>query len=562
MQMRKYDPPEVTLSALAEASQDESTIPVLKQQSYTGKKVIPSALADTPCADLGVNGVFEKLNTILGTSYILSPMMSSVLDSYIREKWDFGRVYAYLRFYWFGFASIEKSLRRDEEGDRRMRRRMITDDRITRREVSPRRLWDLHANRVVPYWIALAVDWVGISHAWVSDEERMNVMTPINGYEWPVPMPKDANLNLIRVEMLNFGAEYAWLDVLCLRQEYAIREDHREEDQRKEDQRKEEWKLDVPTIGYVYRGRTFRYENLEIGDSEHKVICYLSGLGRPLNLKLGYFESDRCWFNRAWTLQEVPFAQEPLIAGDTGDDRFVEEEIQTRVHQQLNTLAMMQSWNISYSILSQMRNRVSTKPLDKVAGLVYLFRTNFIPTYDAAQSEEDVWAALVNAMQSTVRAGLFFHYPEPGNRSKSWRPSWEQVMAPTLPQTLGWFDIGDVHSTEMIDWYAGPRIDSVYVCGLADPSNNPRQGKLSIKDNAGESCACKIVAKHTYPIPDGGYIIIGTKRPWVASGNIWVVGRLRQDGKFEKVSVIHLADSEVEKLQELRVEKKVTTILC
>ncbi len=107
-----------------------------------------------------------------------------------------------------------------------MRREVITDDRITVREVPPRRVWDLYANRVVPYWVALVDDWVGISHAWVSDEERINVMTPINGYEWPVPMPKDANLNLIRVEMLNFGAEYAWLDVLCLRQEYAIREDH------------------------------------------------------------------------------------------------------------------------------------------------------------------------------------------------------------------------------------------------------------------------------------------------------------------------------------------------
>ncbi len=32
-------------------------------------------------------------------------------------------------------------------------------------------------------------------------------------------MPKDANLDLIRIEMLNLGAEYAWLDVLCLRQE-------------------------------------------------------------------------------------------------------------------------------------------------------------------------------------------------------------------------------------------------------------------------------------------------------------------------------------------------------
>lgn len=37
-------------------------------------------------------------------------------------------------------------------------------------------------------------------------------------YEWPVPVPKGANLDLIRVETLTLGVEYAWLDVLWLRQ--------------------------------------------------------------------------------------------------------------------------------------------------------------------------------------------------------------------------------------------------------------------------------------------------------------------------------------------------------
>ncbi len=52
----------------------------------------------------------------------------------------------------------------------------------------------------------------------MDDKERVNVMTPINRYEWPLPIPKDANLDLIRIEMLNLRAKYAWLDVLCLRQ--------------------------------------------------------------------------------------------------------------------------------------------------------------------------------------------------------------------------------------------------------------------------------------------------------------------------------------------------------
>ncbi len=143
--------------------------------------------------------------------------------------------------------------------------------------MSTRRAWDLCANRVVPCCIARVP--TTISHAWVDENERVDAMTPINGYEWPVPMPKDANLDLIRIEMLNLGLEYAWLDVLCLRQEGG----------KNEHLRVEEWKFDVSTIGFVY--------------SSANVVCYFNGLGWPFYLTADDFESDRCWFRRAWTLQ-------------------------------------------------------------------------------------------------------------------------------------------------------------------------------------------------------------------------------------------------------------------
>ncbi len=38
---------------------------------------------------------------------------------------------------------------------------------------------DLCANRVVPYWVVGKAPHA-ISHAWVSDKERMDVQTPIN----------------------------------------------------------------------------------------------------------------------------------------------------------------------------------------------------------------------------------------------------------------------------------------------------------------------------------------------------------------------------------------------
>ncbi len=72
---------------------------------------------------------------------------------------------------------------------------------------------------------------------------------------------------------------------------------------RREDLRTEEWKVDVPTIRAVYRGKN--------------VMCssYLSGLGRPLTLKEGDLDSNRCWFRHAWTLQEV--GEDRVNAGDT-----------------------------------------------------------------------------------------------------------------------------------------------------------------------------------------------------------------------------------------------------
>ncbi|KAK0429885.1 hypothetical protein EV421DRAFT_1913810 [Armillaria borealis] len=67
---------EITLSTLTETGEAESTIPVLKQRSYTGSRAITSSLANTPCATLGVSGVLEKLNTMLGTSYTSGSVVS------------------------------------------------------------------------------------------------------------------------------------------------------------------------------------------------------------------------------------------------------------------------------------------------------------------------------------------------------------------------------------------------------------------------------------------------------------------------------------------------------
>ncbi len=93
--------PQVTLSALNETGRPESTIPVLKQRSYTGTMpVITSALAETRCIDLGMDRILEIFNMTLGTSYTLDDhdsILRSVFQSFIARNYDFGILYANVR---------------------------------------------------------------------------------------------------------------------------------------------------------------------------------------------------------------------------------------------------------------------------------------------------------------------------------------------------------------------------------------------------------------------------------------------------------------------------------
>lgn len=115
-------------------------------------------------------------------------------------------------------------------------------------EFPPRRVWDLYSNRVVPSFVLLAHrDSVIPSHVWavshsrVLNAERHNVTTRINNYEWPIPV--HTTLDHVHIELLNMGAEYIFLDVLCLRQLG---------DAAHEDIRREEWKVGIPTLMNVY----------------------------------------------------------------------------------------------------------------------------------------------------------------------------------------------------------------------------------------------------------------------------------------------------------------------
>ncbi|PBL01400.1 hypothetical protein ARMGADRAFT_1073687 [Armillaria gallica] len=521
----------------------------ISSQTEIGKPVIPSFLANTPCSSLGIQGLLDLLNTTLGTSYTLdTPSISFVLEDCIAQNFDFGTVYGRLRSAWCDHevTDIQMVLRKSEAEDIDWRRDAFDGNRIVDMVwIRPRRVWDLYSNRVVPWWSCRVGFRYGkhlrpISHAWLDEVDRVDELTPINGREWPVPIPKGANLDLIRIEMLNIGLEYTWLDVLCLRQRGGPREDLREE----------EWKLDVPTIGGIYDGEP--------------VVIYLSGLGLPLSLKEGDLESDRCWFRRAWTLQEI--GRKRMIVGDTPDGPMhakpideagnYKDEILTKFYKQLK--AADDSLYL-YDTLSAMQDRISTYPVDKVAGLAFCLMTRSIPAYYESQSLEDAWSALINETDLWFRGMLLFTYPEPGSARKKWRPSWEQVMTKSLPKNPD--PMLTYTESAKDDLYRGLPIKRGIVRGLAvgGVKGSDRYGELVVEDVRGIAHIFNIVASHQYPIPEDTYTLLGIHPAFMRDrhhGQYWVVGRLSNKRahykRFEKVSVFQMADlEEIERIYEL-----------
>lgn len=125
---------------------------------------------------------------------------------------------------------------------------------------------------------------------------------------------------------------------------------------------------------------------------------------------------------------------------------------------------------------------------------------------------------------------------------------------------------GEVGRTEDpdADWCYGYRIELGDVRSLAEApkEGKPRHGELVFKDAAGSLHTFKIVARHTHPIPDGSYTLLGSPR-WLSSLAHWVVGRLRENGEFEKFSVFSLVyDEEVKLSRALELEDEVQTFLC
>ena len=398
--------------------------------------VLPSELANIPCHGMEPQTLLKRLNMIFDTSFILSPGAEVCLSEFINDGCDLGTVYGYLRPWWRsveldgGFDALRSTIRCRMEDDHKLRTEAVAGSHITKSNIPPRRVWDLYANRVLPYHAimpkikhsipCLPDNLWAVSHSWRPAWERQSVLTTINGKSWRVPIPKGTTLNAIRDELLIMGAEYVFLDVLCLRQKDELLPGM-------EGIRKREWRLDIPTIGHVYNE-----------DKRNRpIVVYFNGLGLPFQ-DAPLDPNDKFhWFNRIWTLQETPqmiifgglqHKQGMMSLSDTCEPQI--DGVSRAVFDQLRKSSSVGPVDLT-TIINAISSRTSSNPVDEVACLAYLLRCPKLPIYDADMDVEVAWSLLVECMSNLQRTILLcYDFNIPGvAHGASWRPTWKQVKA-------------------------------------------------------------------------------------------------------------------------------------
>jgi len=334
-------------------------------------------------------------------------------------------------------------------------------------KVMPRRLWDLKSNRVVEFrslhseilaynytemrfgkistrtvdgsslwpsasYSQLPAYWA-ISHSW---ESSMNpVGTPINQYQWKVPLPHGLDLDHdLRQELLNYGIAYVWLDVMCLRQHNSIAKNQDTPQLQLQvpatdlnEIREEEWKIDVPTIGNIYR-------------AAQGIVRYFNGLGRSFSTE--GWDNSRHWLQRAWTLQEIKTENSTINGGvrvhATGCTPNIMKlygkvegkaiTLRHAIRPLLKLAAEVDYGGCSlYGLAREMSRRDATQATDKVAGLLYLLRPTQLPTYDAKVTDEDAWKRCFHVLPLARKMEILFDFPYRGN-SNQWFPTWRQLL--------------------------------------------------------------------------------------------------------------------------------------
>ena len=137
--------------------------------------------------------------------------------------------------------------------------------------------------------------------------------------------------------------------------------------------RQEEWKLDVPTIGNIYRKAT-------------KIVRYFNGLG--VRFSSNSWDDSRHWLQRAWTLQEITTENATINRGIPRDQCQVFLNSQGKVSGKVIKLrsAICPVIQLAAQVDSpqgcelarEMTKRHASKPVD---GLFNLLCTTKLPCY-------------------------------------------------------------------------------------------------------------------------------------------------------------------------------------
>ena len=418
---------------------------------------IPPEQAGVPCQELTDNGevLWRSLAALVGlnedslATQAKRQWIQNDVRYFVACKFDFGLAYAAARVAWkhFNEPSMDSnliSIQRDrwhkhaqvldeersnaiEIDDSNYRQGLITSPY----SIMPRRLWDLKSNRVVDFRMLNAAEpsaslgdrpstksgpafWA-VSHSWTSDMSP--VWTAINQYQWPVPCPKGITLDNLRTELLAFGAEYVWLDIICLRQQSEV--------ECLERLRRKEWRLDVPTIGNIYRAAT-------------NIVRYFNGLGISFSSK--GWDEPRHWLQRAWTLQEiaaegttinggVPWDQGQVLLDSEGEvsGKVIKLRIAIRPVMQLAAQVDSPQGCEVYRLAQEMAKRHASQPVDKISGLFYLLRSTRLLCYDDTMTYEDLWRQSFHLLPVERMVEILFDLPYRGS-SDQWFPSWAQLL--------------------------------------------------------------------------------------------------------------------------------------
>lgn len=139
---------------------NETEIP-LQARYETDKPYVPSDLADIPCSKLGADRLLDCLNDVLKSSYTIhTHRVSETLQVFIDSGYDFGTAYGYSRHHsnlTNGSLSSKSFLHYKEHNAQSSRERFLSEDdyHIRLPFAPPRRIWDMHSNRVLPLWVSL-----------------------------------------------------------------------------------------------------------------------------------------------------------------------------------------------------------------------------------------------------------------------------------------------------------------------------------------------------------------------------------------------------------------------